>query len=42
MTPDQIKKLSDKEFRDWMKRLIDDHKFKEVSVVCKIRLGIKE
>lgn len=39
MTKEEIKLLSDKDFRDWMTRLIKDNKIKEMAYLCEIRLN---
>ena len=38
MTREEIEKLSDKEFWDWLMRLAKDHKYKEIKKLCEIRL----
>lgn len=41
MTRQEIENLDDKDVRDWLVRLSKQNKFKEIMVICKIRLNKK-
>lgn len=38
MTKEEIKTLTDREFREWLVRLAKENRIKEIAAVCKIRL----
>jgi hypothetical protein len=41
MTKEEILKLNDREFREWIARLNKERKFKDILKLCKVRLGGK-
>jgi hypothetical protein len=39
MTKEQIKAMSDKEFKEWLVKLSSEGRISDIFKVCKIRLG---
>ena len=39
MNKQQIKDMPEKEFREWMKKLAKEWKYKELSAICRVKLS---